>query len=232
MAISRRSCTLTSGSSVITIPAGQKNSAAWSVGTIIFGPGIPANTFVGDSRDLTSTQIRLVDNNGVAVNATMSRTVNVNTRGVTFQNTDGIQQKAGNTTNANALEYSPLNSSDWPSTLPKTTAQAMDIQASKKLTKENVVLTGTDITNQYVDLSNLYLTGSLDVELRTALSPTVIANGHEGASYEYTVGTYVDANGLTKTRITFVTNWATGGGTALLSGDTLHVHGLTQTDSF
>jgi hypothetical protein len=230
--VTRTVCSTTSGSSILTIPSGPKTGNSFAVGVPITGPGIPTDTFVGESQDLTATQVRLVDKNGANVNATQTRSsIFLTTRRGVYQ--DGLtQNNIVNNRNINNIQYTPLTAGNWPSNAPFNASQALDVLASRLLIKETVALTGTDITNQYVDLSNTYLSGSLDVKLRTAATPLVVTNGHEGSSYEYTLTTYMDANGITKTRLTFVTNWATGGGTALVAGDTLHIQGLTQADNF
>lgn len=230
--IQRTLCSTTTGSSVITIPAGQKTSNAWAVGNAITGPQIPANSFVGESQDLTTTQVRLVDLNGTAVNATQTRTSNyLTTRRGVFQ--DGLTHaQISNGRNSNNIQYTLLTAADWPSTAPFNVTQALDVLASKKLTKENITVSAGDVTNQYIDLTNTYIASTLDVSVRPAATPTVFNPGFEGAGFEYTLTTYSDANSITRTRLTFVTNWTTGGDKAILAGDVVHIQGLIQTDNF
>ena len=74
--------------------------------------------------------------------------------------------------------------------------------------KDTFVLSGTDITNQYVTLSHTPLANSTDLLIQGA------GDQLEGASYDYTVSgaTIVFENGL-----------ATGGVSALVAGDVLQV---------
>ena len=81
--------------------------------------------------------------------------------------------------------------------------------------KETKVLSGTDITNQYVDLAEVALTGSIQLLVKGA---GVVL---EGASYDYSVSYTGGAGG--KTRITFLNDLATGGGAALVASDVLQI---------
>lgn len=77
--------------------------------------------------------------------------------------------------------------------------------------KELFVLSGTNITNQYVDLAHVALTNSIDFVVQGAGSQI------EGASYDYSVNYTGGAGG--NTRITFLNGLATGGISALVAGD-------------
>lgn len=77
--------------------------------------------------------------------------------------------------------------------------------------KELVTLSGTDITNQYVDLAQVAKTNSISFLVKGG--GTMI----EGASYDYSVNYTGGAGG--KTRITFLNDLATGGLSALVAGD-------------
>lgn len=77
--------------------------------------------------------------------------------------------------------------------------------------KELVTLSGTDITNQYIDLAHVAKTNSIDF---------VVKGGGimiEGVSYDYSVDYTGGAGG--NTRITFLNDLATGGASALIAGD-------------
>lgn len=78
--------------------------------------------------------------------------------------------------------------------------------AQKTWNKENITLNGTNITNQYVDLAHLIISGSLDL----------IAGGGlvQVEATDYTLST---VGGVT--RVTFSGDLATGGPAALISGD-------------
>ena len=77
--------------------------------------------------------------------------------------------------------------------------------------KDLFVLTGTNITNQYLDLSFVALTDSISFTIQGA-SPQI-----EGSSYDYTVSYTGGAGGVT--RVTFQNGIATGGASPLASGD-------------
>jgi hypothetical protein len=84
---------------------------------------------------------------------------------------------------------------------------------SKKLLP--YVLTGTDITNQYIDLPDVAADGSVDFKVAGAGSQV------EGASYDFTVNYTGGAS--SKTRILFQGGLATGGASELVAGDIVSV---------
>lgn len=77
--------------------------------------------------------------------------------------------------------------------------------------KELFTLSGTDITNQYVDLAHVAKTNSIDFLVKGGGVQI------EGASYDYSVSYTGGAGG--NTRITFLNDLATGGLSALVAGD-------------
>lgn len=79
--------------------------------------------------------------------------------------------------------------------------------------KETFTLTGTDITNQYVDLAKVAHTGSIDV--------VPVGGPVQRETSDYTLN-YTGGTG-SKTRVTFAGDMATGGGAALVSGDVLTI---------
>lgn len=88
-------------------------------------------------------------------------------------------------------------------------------QSTATNNKETFVLTGTDITNQYVDLAHVAKTNSVNFMVKGAGSLL------EGASYDYSVSYTGGAGG--NTRITFLNDLATGGLAALIAGDVVQV---------
>lgn len=78
--------------------------------------------------------------------------------------------------------------------------------------KEITTLSGTDITHQYVCLTQIALSDSIDFLVRGGGVQI------EGASYDYSVS-YTDGSCGGKTKITFLNNIATGGPSALIAGD-------------
>ena len=79
--------------------------------------------------------------------------------------------------------------------------------------KESVTLDGTDITNQYVDLANVALAGSIDFQPDGAMTQV------EGV--DYTVNLTGGAGG--NTRITFAGDLATAGDAALVATDVVRI---------
>lgn len=77
--------------------------------------------------------------------------------------------------------------------------------------KELVTLAGGDITNQYIDLTHVAKTDSIDFLVKGGGVQI------EGASYDYSVNYTGGAGG--NTRITFLNDLATGGLSALVAGD-------------
>jgi hypothetical protein len=81
--------------------------------------------------------------------------------------------------------------------------------------KETIVLDGTDITNQYIDLA---VEAKVDsIQLLVAGAGAVL----EGASYQYSVS-YTGGPGG-ETRITFLNELATGGASELVATDVLQI---------
>lgn len=81
--------------------------------------------------------------------------------------------------------------------------------------KQTFILASGDITNQYIDLSNVANTGSILYAVQGA--PAQI----EGASYDYSISYTGGAGG--NTRLTFLNGLATGGTSALVAGDVLQI---------
>lgn len=81
--------------------------------------------------------------------------------------------------------------------------------------KTVITLSAGDITNQYVDLSHVAKTNSIDFLVRGGGIMV------EGASYDYSVNYTGGAGG--NTRITFLNDLATGGSSALVAGDVVVV---------
>lgn len=82
-------------------------------------------------------------------------------------------------------------------------------------TKETFVLSGTDITNQYLDLAHVAVSGSIIFEVQGGGMQL------EGASYDYSVSYTGGAGGVT--RVTFLNGLATGGVSALATSDVVQI---------
>lgn len=84
--------------------------------------------------------------------------------------------------------------------------------AQKTWNYEALTLNGTDITNQYKDLAQVAITGSIDFYVNGVWQrPTT----------DYTINYTGGAGG--KTRLTFAGDLATGGAAALVSSDVIHI---------
>lgn len=81
--------------------------------------------------------------------------------------------------------------------------------------KETFILSGTNITNQYVDLGHVAQTNSVNMLVQGG------APALEGASYDYSVSYTGGAGG--NTRISFLNDLATGGAQALVAGNVLQI---------
>lgn len=103
-------------------------------------------------------------------------------------------------TTSNLLKY--YNGSAW-----------VTVGAGGSMTpkKELFTLSSGDITNQYIDVTQVALTDSIDFLVKGGGVQI------EGSSYDYTVSYTGGAGG--KTRIAFANDLATGGLSALVSGD-------------
>jgi hypothetical protein len=85
-------------------------------------------------------------------------------------------------------------------------------QYQKTWGKESLTLNGTDITNQYKDLAQVVIAGSLDL---------VVSGLVQIEGVDYSLNLTGGAGG--KTRLTFLGDLATAGAAALISGDVLRV---------
>lgn len=101
--------------------------------------------------------------------------------------------------------------------LKKVTAQSIADLAGSGITPEaeTFTLSGTDITNQYIDLANVAIANSIHFIVKGG-APTL-----EGASHDYSVNLTGGAGG--NTRITFLNDLATGGAAALVATDVVQV---------
>lgn len=102
-------------------------------------------------------------------------------------------------------------------TLGTTPLVFVQFSSSASLTseKQTFVLSGGDITNQYVDLANVAEVDSIDMKV-LGLGPML-----EGGSYQYTVS-YTGGSGG-NTRIVFQNEIATGGVSELIALDVMQI---------
>lgn len=85
-------------------------------------------------------------------------------------------------------------------------------------TEQNITLSGTDITNQFVDLTHAAFGSSASVN---SISLSVVGGPEQQKTVDYTVSLTGGSGGVT--RITFAGDLATGGGAALIAGDILMI---------
>jgi hypothetical protein len=190
-------------------------------GNHVIGDGIPANTTVLNSRDLAGNDVR------ISANATKTQTTTISYRFVLFQSGAlPTQVGFGGSSQAEALSgllYTPVTSSNW-NVPPTQVRHALDQLGSRVLTKESYTLLAGDIVSGYADLTKKYKPGSVEARVRPVAAPATFVLGDEGT--EYTMSTYVDASGITKSRITLAGNWAA----SLLAGDVIKIHGTVESD--
>jgi len=132
-----------------------------------------------------------------------------------FENTDSfyVQLTVDNALAASYTLTLPLNDGASGEVLSTDGSGVLSWVAngtSVSYAKQTYVLNGTDITNQYVTLSNAAIANTASVLVKGA------GGILEGASYDYEVTTG-------GTRIEFRNDLATGGGSALIAGDVLQV---------
>lgn len=82
--------------------------------------------------------------------------------------------------------------------------------------QQNITLSGTDITNQYVDLAQPVFGSSASVN---SISLSVVGGPEQQKTVDYTVALTGGSGGVT--RVTFAGDLATGGGAALIATDIL-----------
>lgn len=201
--------------------------------------GISGNVVVQAGSGVTpgSVQIKTGDASGLA---TASGTILVKTGDSGLGNTGAVEVASGNATStfnsgnvklktgtvASGTRGSVLiedvslaaasNGYVW-ALQDNTTGRGAWVAASGGGTpkKETFTLSAGDITNQYLDLTQVAKTDSIHFVVKGG-APTV-----EGASHDYSVNYTGGVAG--KTRITFLNDLATGGGAALVAGDVVQI---------
>lgn len=155
--------------------------------------------------------------------------------GSSFANTGSVQVFTASTTNGNSGDFlvsigdasatkGAIKFQDgsegtanyvWTSTDSVGSGHWQVKDAPPVWNKETVVLSGTNITNQYVDLSHVAQTNSINFLVKGAGALL------EGVGYDYSVS-YTGGSGG-NTRVTFLNDLATGGAAALVAGNVLQI---------
>lgn len=168
--------------------------------------GYTLNVFTGQL-DLTGTSSGGGAVNNVTATSPLSSTggssPNISFTGVLAPTNGGTGLSAVGTT-GNVLTS---NGSVWVSSAPS---------GSVTFNKETFILSGSDITNQYLDLAHVARTNSVIFLIQG------LQNAIEGTSYDYSVN-YTGGAG-SNTRVTFLNGLATGGQSALIAGDIVQIN--------
>lgn len=204
--------TASSGIDIFTGVNSGSATGATGVSTLRTG-GI---TNAGSSAVTGNVDIQSGDNAGSGNSGNISLVTGTSAGG-----TRGSVNLTGNNVNVTVSGSLVMNSKKITSLLDPTAAQDAATKnyvdtALPTANKETFVLSGTDITNQYIDLAQVAKTGSILFMVK--------GSGYllEGASYDYSVNYTGGAGG--KTRITFLNDLATGGAAALVATDVVQVN--------
>ena len=207
----------------VNITTGDLNVTGDETGQITLRTG-NANGTTGESGPvLIVTGDSVADNTG-GINLTTGTAVNADSRGPVSINGRRIQLDGGPLFITNyASDPTVLTTYFAGDFYYNTTSNKLrfydgavwaDVNAPTTLPvneKTLITLSAGDITNQYVDLSHVARTNSIDFLVRGGGIMV------EGASYDYSVSYTGGAGG--NTRITFLNDLATGGPSALIAGD-------------
>lgn len=212
------SLSFTQFSSAASITAG-----AGLVGTSTFDV-VSANTGIVVNADDIALTLRtgsgLLISSGLGVNLEASNPslqISSNELGVKFDPAGALSKVAAGTkvnTDGTSVEISSNAlriASGAAGSGINYSAGVLSVNASK----QTFTLNGTDITNQYLDLSQVAVTDSIHFLVKGA--PSLL----EGASHDYSVSYTGGSGGVT--RITFLNDLATGGNAALIAGDIVQV---------
>lgn len=233
-------------SGAVTISSGAPASGGTS-GNITIATGSGAGVTRGNAA-LTANNVLIGSTTGTAVylqkdtlpgNGTIGspagvdNSVSLGSSSFRFANIFAVKASAG-TANVLTLEGSSIalsgaagasikitNVTDPTANQDAATKKYVDDQitgAAKITTEENITLTGTDITNQYVDLQQVVQGTSASVN---SVSLNVVGGLEQLKTVDYAVLLTSGVGG--KTRITFIGDLGTGGAAELVAGDILMI---------
>lgn len=184
--------------------------------------GVKLNTSATVGNITTSATGIKVDTDGSTIE-TSSNALRVKDAGIT------LAKLASNSVDENKIVSTTfsttgaLNGGSGTKVSVRTDASTVKINGSNNLEglkdlQQSITLSGTDITNQYVDLS--FAIYGTSASLNSA-SLSVVGGPVQQKTVDYTVSLTGGSGGVT--RITFAGDLATGGNAALIAGDILMV---------
>lgn len=193
--------------SSLSLPQAQVSGTATQVTYVDstgFQGGDSAFTFNDTSKTLNATHMTATDFTGHLVGNADTATSATTATNVAGGAAGSIPLQTG----SGATSMLAIGTSGYVLTSNGTTATWVATAATATNAVETFVLSGTDITNQYITLAHTPLAGSVNFR--------VVGGGDqlEGASYDYTVSGAV---------ITFHNGLATGGASALIATDVIQI---------
>lgn len=158
---------------------------------------------------MSQIEKKFIENNAVGA-AQILLENNVSLRGRDASNTTDINILKINTSDLPEFTTKPQSSFAPTANNDLTNKNYVDtVAGGKTWRKQAITLTGTDITNQYVDLSHLAVANSMQL---------VVGGVMQEETLDYTLA---PSGGVT--RLSFAGGLATGGISELVSGDILYV---------